>query len=283
MIAEQPLAGVLQGALLRPDRPSGLGVIVLTGASGRVDVDRARLFAERGAVALAQRWWGGPGQAQGVNEIPLEVVGLAVDRLRREGCARIMLLGTSMGAEAALSLAARDSRIDLVAAVSPTQVVWQNFGPGLDGLAWPPRSSFTWGGDPLPFMVHDPRAYPLPTPGGPRPSYRPMFERSLVTFAEDVAAATIPIERARADVILVAGGGDLLWPSDSAAREIAARLKAAGRRFRLVEHPTAGHSPVLPGESAQPEPPDRAWGGDPAADAALGAAAWAAISDWFSP
>lgn len=73
MIEMLTLTGEVQGALLRPQDPSGLGVMVLTGSSGRVDVDRARMFAERGAVALAQRWWGGEGQAGGTNRIPLEV------------------------------------------------------------------------------------------------------------------------------------------------------------------------------------------------------------------
>lgn len=60
------LAGEVQGALAIPGKASGLGVLILTGSSGRVDLDRARLFADRGAVALAQRWWGGEGQAPGI-------------------------------------------------------------------------------------------------------------------------------------------------------------------------------------------------------------------------
>ena len=54
------LAGAVQGALVLPERVSGLGVLVLTGSSGRVDLDRARLFADRGAVAL--RSAGGAGR-----------------------------------------------------------------------------------------------------------------------------------------------------------------------------------------------------------------------------
>jgi hypothetical protein len=85
------LTGEIQGALLRPDHPSDLGVIVLTGSSGRVDVERARLFADRGATAIAQQWWGGEGQAPGINLIPLEVIVRGIDRLKAEGCDRIAL------------------------------------------------------------------------------------------------------------------------------------------------------------------------------------------------
>ena len=104
-----------------------------------------------------------------------------------------------------------------------------------------------------------------------------MHEQSLRTFAEDVPAATIPVERARADLILVAGGADALWPSDTAAREIAGRLARNGRQAVLIEHPHAGHCPVFPGEAWRAAPPERAWGGGEAADRALGALAWDAI------
>jgi len=269
------LTGDVQGALLRPDRPCGLGVIVLTGSSGRVDVDRARLFSDRGAVALAQQWWGGEGQAPGINLIPLEELVRGVDRLEAEGCSRIAVLGVSRGAEAALLTAVHDPRVDLAIAISPTAVVWQSTGAGLDGIAWPPRSSFTWKGKALPFMVYDPRAWP--PADGSRPAFRSLHEKSLATFAEDVAAATIPVERARAEIILVAGADDKLWPSDTAAREIAARLALRGKQATVIEHPLAGHSPIFPSEVSRPEPTDHAWGGTPEADQALGQAAWAEI------
>jgi acetyl esterase/lipase len=186
------------------------------------------------------------------------------------------VLGVSRGAEAALLTAVHDPRVDLSVAISPTDVVWQSTGAGLDGAAWPPRSSFTWGGEALPFMVYDPRAWPLPD--GSPPAYRSLHETSLVTFAEDVAAATIPIERARAEIILAAGAGDKLWPSDTAAREIAARLTLHGKQATVIEHPNAGHSPVFPGEIARPSPTEHAWGGTPEADRALGQAAWTEIT-----
>lgn len=272
---ETMTSGDLQGALIRPDHPNGLGVIVLTGSSGRVDVERAQRFADLGATALALRWWGGEGQTPGVNLVPLEVFVRGLDRLQAEGCDRIAILGTSFGAEAALLIAVRDTRVDFAIAISPTTVVWQNNGPGRDGSTWPPRSSFTWKGEPLPFIVWDPRAWP---PFGTRdPVYRPMYELSLETFAEDVPAATIPVEQARAEIILVAGCADALWPSDTAARQIAGRLEKHGRTATLVEHPEAGHSPVFPGETQPVAPPERAWGGTPAADRELGAAAWAKI------
>lgn len=272
---EFPLSGDLQGALLKPERPNGQGIVIITGSSGRVDVARAALFAQRGVTAIAQRWWGGEGQAKGINLIPLEVFIPAVERLVAEGCERIAMLGTSYGAQAALAFAQREPRLSTVIAISPSAVIWQNSGPGLDGAEWPPRSSLTWQGRPLPCVVLDPRAWPVNAAGPP--AYRGLHEASLRTFAEDVPAAAIRIEESAADAILVAGAADALWPSDTAARDLAARLNAAGRAAVLVEHPGAGHAPVFPGEAAPAPPTLRAWGGSPEADRELGAAAWAAI------
>lgn len=277
MIEALTLTGQVQGALLQPEQPNGWGVIVITGSSGRVDVDRATLFAERGATVLAQKWWGGEGQAQGINLIPLEVFIAGIDLLKARGCERIAMLGTSYGAQATLLTAVRDARVEVAIAISPTAYVWQNFGVGLDGMEWPPRSAYSWAGEPLPFLVYDPRAWP--PLDKPRPRYRGLYEASLKTFAEDAPAATIPVERSPADIILVAGAADALWPSETAAREIAARLAADGREALVIEHPDAGHSPVFPGEPMLSEPMARAWGGTREADAELGAAAWAAICE----
>ena len=92
VIEETDLSGEVQGRVLRPDRRTGLGVLVITGSSGRVDVDRARLFAQRGAVTLAQRWWGGPGQEPGINEIPIERFVRAVDQLKAEAAIALQCL-----------------------------------------------------------------------------------------------------------------------------------------------------------------------------------------------
>jgi BAAT / Acyl-CoA thioester hydrolase C terminal len=46
--------------------------------------------------------------------------------------------------------------------------------------------------------------------------------------------ATIPIEKARARVILVAGGDDALWPLDFFARTLADRLMATGKQALQV-------------------------------------------------
>jgi dienelactone hydrolase len=274
--SETALDEGLQGSLLTSERRSGLGVVVLGGSSGRVDVARAALFAERGAMAIALRWFGGEGQSPGVCEIPLESFAPAIQRLIEGGCDRVALVGTSKGAEAALLVASHDPRVDAVVAISPSSVVWANTGPGKDGVEWPLRSSFTHRGAPLPFVPHAAEAL-LSISRVPPVRYLELFHKSLQTFAQHLPQAAIPIERARADIILVAGEDDALWPSATFARALADRLRASGKAASLVLHPAAGHRVLLPGETT-PRSTVNAHGGTDEADRALGRAAWSEIS-----
>ena len=273
---EATLTGSVQGTLLTPEQRSDLGVVVAAGSSGRVDVERAKLLASRGAVALALRWFGGDGQVPGICELPLETFIDAADELVSRGCNRLAFIGTSKGAEAGLLTAVRDPRFDVVVAISPTSVVWANTGPGRDGKVSPLRSSWTYRDVPLPFISYDPSWKPEYVDG--LISYRSFHEQSLLRFASEIDAATIPVEQAKAQIILVAGGSDALWPSDTFANSMASRLAAFGRHALLLLNQEAGHRVLLPGETA-PRSSLRAHGGHDKADAALGQDAWNAITE----
>ncbi len=273
---EEALGGALQGTLVHPDAeaaPSRAGVLVLAGSSGRVDVARARLLAGQGALALALRWFGGPGQSPGICEIPLEGFTSAIDRLQAAGAQRIGVVGVSKGAEAALLVACLDSRVSSVVAIAPTSVVWANVGPGSDGRDFPYRSSWTWRGEPLPFVPYDDTWQPVVMADG-RVAYRTHYEQSLRAFPVQAAAASIPVETMQASLLLIAGAADTLWPSDTFAAVLAARRRQAGRPVEVSTHAAAGHRPCFPGE-ATPEPSTRlVHGGTPEADAMLGRIAW---------
>lgn len=268
------LEGRINGVFVsRPDAGE-TGVVVLSGSSGRVDTDRARLFAEAGAQALALQWFGGPGQSPGICEIPLETFRDATDELISRGCRRIVFIGTSKGAEAALLVATLDPRVDAVIAISPTSVVWGNMGPGKDGIEWPERSSWSWKGEPLDFVPADPAWERIDRDG--LISYRSFFERCLATDEETLRRARIPVENAAADLVLVAGVDDALWPSERFARELARRREDSGRPVSLVVDQEAGHRVLLPGETT-PRSSRHAHGGTDVADARLGLMAWAAM------
>lgn len=267
-----------EGVLSAPARGSETGVLVLAGSSGRIERERVRLLAEQGMTALSIRWFGGPGQAPGICEIPLETFTAAIDLLQRHGARRLGILGSSKGAEAALLTAVHDPRVDVVVAQSPTSRVWCNVGPGLDGLHLPYRSSWTWQGQALPFVPLDDSWVPAETDGGPV-AVRGWYERSERTFADRLPAAAIPVDKARADLLLVAGGDDAMWPSLPFAEQLAERRRSVGATVRLITRPDAGHRPRFPGESPAPASSRFRYGGTPEADALLGAAAWPHVLD----
>jgi hypothetical protein len=249
---------------------NGTGVLVLSGSSGRVERDRARLLARSGvSAALTYRWFGGDGQPAGIWEYPLELFAPAVASLA-ERCDRVVLLGASKSAEAFLLYAAGDPVVDAVVALAPA---WANVGPGPDGELRPQHSSWSRNGEPVPFVPYDDAVEPVGNP----PAFTPVYVESLRTHADRVPAATIPVERFFGDVLLVAGGDDQVWPSVTFARAVQARRRALDLPTTLVTHPEAGHRVVLPGEAVASGGQHLARGGTEAADRALGEQAWPEI------
>ena len=234
------------------------GVLVLSGSSGRVEEARCRVLAGLGAAAASYRWFGDT-----VDRVPLESFDDALSALH-ERCERLVVLGTSRGAEAALLLAARHVEIDAVVAISPSDVVWAALS-----TERPQRSSWTSAGEPLPFVPYDDSWDAETDP----PEFVGLYEQSLETYADRVPAARIAVERIAGDVLLVAGGDDRLWPSCDFAERILGRRRAAALRTELVTHPRAGHRVRLPGEPAL-GPSPLVHGGNEEADAALGALVW---------
>jgi len=241
---------------------SDVGVLVLAGSSGRVEVDRCRLLAEQGMTALSYRWFD-----QAVDLVALESFDEALATLH-DRCERLAVLGTSRGGEAALLLGSLHEEVDAVVALAPSDVVWAGLAPER-----PQRSAWTWRGEPLPFVPYDDAFVAETEP----PAYVEMYCRSLEEFADRVPAARIPVERIAGEVVLVAGGDDELWPSALFAELVRRRRAAAGLPTEVVAHERAGHRVILPGEPVLPPSPARAYGGSDEADAELGRLAWPMI------
>jgi hypothetical protein len=116
----------------------------LAGSSGRMDRDRATLFAQHGAEALTIRWFGGVAQRPAPHEVP-ETFFAAVDRLAPH-CDWVAVVGSSFGVEAALLTAVHDERVHAVVAVAPSAVVCAGYDGGRCSSHW------TLEGEQLPFV-----------------------------------------------------------------------------------------------------------------------------------
>ena len=254
----------------RGEESNGTGALVVAGSSGRLDVGRADMLASRGVTALALRWFGGAAQPAVPCEIPLETFTEAIDMLRGE-CGRIVVIGLSYGAEAALLTACVDDRVDAAVALAPTDVVWEGQHEHDDD---PRRSKWTHEGQPVPFVPLD-RGWEPPSS---MPAFVDLYERSRERAGIDtIDAATIPVERFRGELVLVAGGDDKVWPSSRSAKILAARRARTGLDTSVIVDPRAGHPVVLPGEASHPTSRPYQVGGDDGAPERLGALAWPAV------
>jgi uncharacterized protein len=253
----------VQTRLFRPAKPTGTGVLVLAGSSGRVDANRAELLSGYGALALAFRWFGGTGQRPGPFEVPIELFISALDDLATD-CDRLTIVGTSFGAEAALVTASRDDRVAATVALAPSSVVWG----GWNGSQW--TSHWTAGGAPLPYVPFVEDWEPTEDP----PAYLALYRQSLEASAELTERASIPVENIGGELVLVGGADDRVWPSLDFARRIAGRRTQHGLETVVVSDENAGHRTVLPGESTTVGGITMQRGGNNTADAALGASAW---------
>ena len=144
-----------------------------------------------------------------------------VDELART-CDRVLVLGTSFGAEAALLTGARSCQVSAVVAFAPSDVVWAGIRP--DGAA---TSHWTLGGKTLPWVPLDETW----EPAGDVPAFVGLFEASRQRFPQRLDAAAIPVEQIN-QVLLVAGGDDQVWPAVSMSEAIKARRAEPRSRDR---------------------------------------------------
>jgi pimeloyl-ACP methyl ester carboxylesterase len=229
------------------------GVLLLHGSSGVPDVGRARLLEAAGCDVVVPSW-------PVTHEVPLESFPLDGLAARND---RVITMGSSWGAEAALLLGALDERVESVVAFAPSAYVWgRNLEDGSQRSAW------TWQGAPLQFVPFDLDWRPDDSP----PSYVGCYRQSLKAATEQ---SRIAVEQIRGEVLLIAGGDDKVWPAVEFAEEIVRRR--GDRPTRLVTVADAGHRAVLPGEEPKTAGARMARGGTDQADRELGARAWPEI------
>jgi hypothetical protein len=243
-VERQPVSdSVLVGALFLPPRKTGPdsagpALLVLGGSEGGLgSEDVAAQLASHGYVTLALAYFGIDPLPSSLDRVPLEYFARAIAFLQdhpRVARARIGIVGTSKGAEAALLIAASSAAIRGVVAYAPSHVVWSCICSG-------PRASWSRAASDLPFVPAGADPLYRPPPGFPiRPTVN--YEHRLRDAAA-VDRARIPVERIRGPIMLIAGGDDGLWPSLPMAREVLRRRRRLGghRADTVRAYPDAGH------------------------------------------
>ena len=216
--------------------PKKLGVLVLGGSDGGIPSRRAKLIAEKGFPVLALAYFKTKRTPQYLDMIPLEYFDQPIEWLKKNKHTqggRIVVIGESKGAELALLLAARKPEISGVVAFVPGAVVFQ----GIPKDYWPPRSSWSYRGEPIPFVPYD--LSNLPDPNNILSIYRNSLKQQ-----EAVRRALIPVSRIKGPILLFSATDDRMWPSVEMSDMIMRTLRDQGFRypFEHISYDHAGHT-----------------------------------------
>lgn len=289
------------GALLAAPAGASRGptLILLGGSEGGSRITRdAAHWASFGYTVLAlpyyspPRWTAsGPGAPElpqlpsAFSKIPVERLQLAHDWLAAQPEAdvqRIGLMGTSKGAEFALLAGVRFPWLKAVAAIVPTDVVWE----GWDGMRPTAEPSFAWQGEPYAFIRYQDFAEEFQgyMTGREVLIRRPHDRGRAAATPAQLAAARIPVERIAAPVLVAGAGDDQLWASMAMAASIQQARDQAGLKTVALLFPEAGHA--LGGSGINPtthynDGPSK-MGGTPAATARAQAETHAALRRFFA-
>ena len=224
-------------AMASAETPAPL-LVFLGGSEGGMSMTSARRAAERqayldsGFALLVVGYFGLDGTPSGLDRIELSGVLNAIDYSRANPAVdaeKLSVLGVSKGAELALLLASRSGQISTVVAVVPSDVVfaspqWYSTG-----------SSWRWQGQDIAFVPFNWRsAVPL-MQGNIRQGHEIALQNQ-----QAYQQALIPVQQMQADVLLVSGTADELWPSSEMSDRIIQRLQQHQYPYRYQHLKIAG-------------------------------------------
>ena len=268
-VTRQPVEGEdLVGTLFYPATPGPHPTVLAFGGSGGgLREGGAEALASEGFAALALAYFAIDPLPRDLVEIPLEYFERAIAWLKEQPAIdgdRIAAMGNSKGGELALLLGATyPEDVKAVVGYVPSGVVWQ--GVSFDRWAYfrEPRSSWSLGGEPLPFVrFARPRfSEMIRMIGfffGKPPALGPIFYEPALEDEAAVAAASIAVEKINGPVLVISGTDDQVWPSTRLSEMVIERLEAHDHPFPYehLRYEGAGHMISMP-RSGQETPQAR--------------------------
>ena len=232
--------GAFQGFHLIPKKKIYQGVVICYGGSeGSPNFDEAQRLAKEGYETLAVFMFGMKNQPKTLMKIPLEqfedVLKYVNSTIKQKE--PITVLGASKGAEYALNLATKYDEISNVILIAPSAYTFA----GLDFNDY--GSSWTWKNEEIPFIDIRKSSFSvlarnilLPQLIKAPIQYKAVYD-SAVKQDVDNSKKLIPVQNAKANILMIVGEDDQMWGS----YEMAKTIKQENENAILCVYKNAGH------------------------------------------
>jgi len=242
----------VKGTLFRPAEEGRYpAVIILSGSDGGMQEHAAALLASKGFVTFALAYFGTEGVPRDLENIPLEYFQRATVWLLEQPYVNgeVSLIGYSRGGELALLLGATFDYYKKIIAGAPSAYLT----PGMKNGIFAPVKSWVVNQHPLPYVK---LKYPFSTMFRMFKNWmlkQPISYLSIWDYTlkdeEENREASIPVEKIKARVLLIAGGDDQLWPSEHSVKMMEEKLRKAhcdSHQNRYLYYKDAGHFSAFP-------------------------------------
>ncbi len=254
----------LVGTLFLPPSEKPLPVIiVLNGSNGGIGEERSQLLSSHGFAVFALGYFGVEGLPPQLHDFPLEYFETAFDWIRSHpnlDSSHVGIYGISRGGELSLIIGAWFSEsVQAIVAAVPSSVITGAEGDNLLANAWSYQgkplapfapqaqiksigeddriSSSMW----LNFLEGD----------GKNSTHPASWLKSYLEGMKDKEAfdaASIPVEKIQAPLMVISGGDDQVWPSALYSSQIEERLRKheSPIYWEHLYYPKAGHRITMP-------------------------------------
>ncbi|MDO3386655.1 acyl-CoA thioester hydrolase/BAAT C-terminal domain-containing protein [Gilvimarinus sp. SDUM040013] len=221
------------------------GVIVLGGSSGGKPNKEAIQIRKMGYSVLSLSYFDRSGEnefPETLELIPVEYFDKAKNwLLSREETkdSGVILIGLSKGAELSLLLGSLDDTYKAIVAIAPSHVVWQGIPKNFSNLTSAP-SSWSQSGEGVPFLPY------VSNEEKKRLGFENRHKASLTNEAA-VTRAKIDVHAIEADVLLISGDKDKVWPASEMAQKVCSEINSfessgcAHIRYKDGDHLLSGH------------------------------------------
>ena len=254
----------LPGSYFAPNpNPGDHPVIILVSGADKLKLNRETVMPQLVSEGYSVFYFAtyeiiyGPFEPS-VKELPTRYVDIPLDQLQnvRDWLAeqpgvdedRFGLYGYSRNAAYVLLASTRFDWVDAVAAIAPSDVIWEGWG---DGVTLGTTSSYSWEGTPLAYVPYSDNWYRETAKfgRGERGRLRTPMEEGRRAHPERVVDARIPVEQFPGALLLAGGEQDDLWAAAHMAQNMAERRAESGLATELLVFPDAGHTLIGDGQN----------------------------------